>query len=314
MKLSSKRFGSVLSVNERYGHLAMMTFSLLVAGSFSFGKLIAPKIDPVSLTAARFFFGALLLFLALLATKRFHFSHYQKPWRFFVLGAIFVIYFITMFEALKTVSAISTSAIFTLMPFLAGAMDFAVSRRRMSGFIWAGLSIGAVGALWVIFKGSFAAFWALNLGLGEFLFFFGVSAHAAYAVLVPKLRRKEPIYATTLGVTFSGAVILVILFWPRIATTAWSELSMNVWVTLAYLTIFASLGTFTLVSFAAEYLPSAKVMAYTYMTPFWVVLLEGLLGHGWPEPYVLIGGFPILVGLSLLFFTESPADQPIENQ
>ena len=75
MKLSPKRFGSVLSVNERYGHLAMMTFSLLVAGSFSFGKLIAPKIDPVSLTAARFFFGALLLFLALLATKRFHFGH-----------------------------------------------------------------------------------------------------------------------------------------------------------------------------------------------------------------------------------------------
>ena len=85
MKLSSKRFGSVLSVNERYGHLAMMTFSLLVAGSFSFGKLIAPKIDPVSLTAcARFFFGALLLFLALLATKRFHFSHYQKAMEVFL--------------------------------------------------------------------------------------------------------------------------------------------------------------------------------------------------------------------------------------
>ena len=292
----------VIVQTDMSGHLAMMLFSIFVAGSFTFGKMIALEIDQVALSAARFFFGAFLLWIVLVATGRFRLRHYMQPWRFFVLGAINVVYFVMMFESLKTVSAISASAIFTLIPFIAAALDRVVSGRRLNGVIWIGLLIGALGALWVIFKGSFTAFWALNLGLGEFLFFIGVATYAAYAVFVPKLRRKEPIYATTLGVSFAGAVILTLLFWPRIAATAWGDLPGHVWLILAYLTIFASLGTFTLVSFAADRLPSAKVMAYTYMTPFWVVLLEGALGHGWPEPFVLIGGVPILVGLSILFF------------
>ena len=83
MKLSSKRFGSVLSVNERYGHLAMMTFSLLVAGSFSFGKLIAPKIDPVSLTAARFFFRSAFIVFSFASYKALSFQSLSKAMEVF---------------------------------------------------------------------------------------------------------------------------------------------------------------------------------------------------------------------------------------
>ena len=36
------------------GHLAMLAFSALVAGSFSLGALAAPLISPAALTVARF--------------------------------------------------------------------------------------------------------------------------------------------------------------------------------------------------------------------------------------------------------------------
>lgn len=40
-----------LSVEARHGHLAMLTFSALVAGSFSLGGQVANEIDPAALNA-----------------------------------------------------------------------------------------------------------------------------------------------------------------------------------------------------------------------------------------------------------------------
>ncbi|MFD1510393.1 EamA family transporter, partial [Lacimonas salitolerans] len=74
------------------------------------------------------------------------------------------------------------------------------------------------------------------------------------------------------------------------------------WVTFAcrftalgYLAVFASSATFVLLQYATLRLPSAKVMAYTYLTPTWVVAWEYGLGRGTP-PTILLGG----VGLSVL--------------
>lgn len=283
------------------GHLAMLLFSLLVAGSFSFGKLIAGDIDPVALTAARFTMAALLLGGALALTGRLKLAHYRQPWRFLPLGGMFVIYFVLMFEALKTATPISTATVFTAMPLMAGLMDLAVSGRSQRPAVWLALAVGGFGALWVIFRGDIGALLALDLGRGEMLFAIGTAAHAAYAVMVPRLRRGEPVYATTLGLVISGALLLAILFWPRLAATDWSALPLLVWGVMAYLAIFASLGTFSLVTVAAMRLPSAKVTAYTYLTPFWVVMLESLMGNGWPGLLVLMGGVPILAALLMLF-------------
>ncbi|MEM9127481.1 MAG: EamA family transporter, partial [Pseudomonadota bacterium] len=46
------------------GHLAMLTFSALVAGSFSLGSLIANQISPEAVTAIRFGIAAVVIGLA----------------------------------------------------------------------------------------------------------------------------------------------------------------------------------------------------------------------------------------------------------
>ena len=74
-----------------------------------------------------------------------------------------------------------------------------------------------------------------------------------------------------------------------------------VWVTLAYVTLCATAITVVLLSFATLRLPSAKVMAYTYLTPTWVIAWEILLGNGVPPLLVLVGvGLTILALLLLL--------------
>ncbi len=283
----------------------MLLFSLLVAGSFSFGKQIANDIDPVALTAARFAFSAIILGVVLVVTGRFRLNHFRQPLRFGFLGGAFVIYFVFMFEALKTTTPVSTAAIFTTLPLLAAVLDRVISGRGSRLLVWVALLLGAAGALWVVFRGSFTDLLGMNIGRGEMIFFAGTIAHAVYAVMVPRLRRGEPIFATTLGMTGAGALLLGALFWPRIAATDWGGLDVHVWAVLAYLTVFASVATFSLITFAAMRLPSAKVTAYTFLTPCWVVLIEATLGNSLPGLFVLLGGIPIILALLLLFFEPS---------
>lgn len=283
----------------------MLLFSIIVAGSFSFGKTISNEIDPAALTAVRFLLAAVFLGVVLATTGRIHGGDYRAPWRFFVLGGLFLFYFVLMFHALRHTTSVSTSAIFTTMPLVAAAMDRLFFRRFSPALVWVALLIGAAGALWIVFDGSWTAMLSLSVGYGEILFFVGTLSHAAYAVLLPRLRWGEPLHATTFGVSCAAAVTLIICFWPRIAETDWSGLSLYVWGVILYLAVFATLATFALIAIAASRLPSAKVTAYTFLTPFWVVLLDSVTGQGVPALPVLLGGIPIALALLLLLHEPS---------
>ena len=52
----------------RAGHLAMLLFSTLVAGSFALGLLAANDIAPIALNAVRFWIAVIILGAAVVAT------------------------------------------------------------------------------------------------------------------------------------------------------------------------------------------------------------------------------------------------------
>jgi drug/metabolite transporter (DMT)-like permease len=82
--------------------------------------------------------------------------------------------------------------------------------------------------------------------------------------------------------------------------TDWAGMPAIVWITLAYVSIAASAVTFVLLQYAAMRLPSAKVMAYTYLTPSWVILWEIALGRGVPPLGILAGIAMTITALYLL--------------
>jgi drug/metabolite transporter (DMT)-like permease len=73
-----------------------------------------------------------------------------------------------------------------------------------------------------------------------------------------------------------------------------------VWITLFYTAFFASAVTFVLLQYAALRLPAAKVMAYTYLTPSWVILWEVALGQPLPGALVLAGVGATVAALAML--------------
>ena len=282
------------------GHLAMLAFSALVAGSFSLGVLAAPHIDPGALSVVRFVLAGVLVGTAALATTGIPRSAFVAPWRYLVLGGLLGSYFVLMFEGLKTAPPVAAAAVFTLTPVMAAGFGWLFLRQRLTGRMALALVIGGLGALWVIFRADLQALLAMEIGRGEVTYFVGCIAHAAYAPLVRKLNRGEPAVVFTFGMMLAGTLLLALYAWPAVLATDWAALPGVVWVTLVYVTVAASAMTFVLLQYASLRLPAAKVMAYTYLVPSWVILWEILLHGAVPAGLVLAGVAMTMLALGLL--------------
>ncbi|MFY2825227.1 DMT family transporter [Ruegeria sp. MALMAid1280] len=289
---------------QAQGHLAMLVFSALVAGSFSLGSLVANQIAPEAITAARFLIAAVVIGIAALMTTGLPRSAAQAPWRYLVLGGLFAGYFVLMFYGLKTAPPVSAAAVFTLTPVMSAVAGWVLLRQITTPRMALALTVGAVGALWVIFRADWQAFTAFQIGGGEIIYFWGCVAHAVYTPMVRKLNRGEPAVVFTFGTLVAGCVLLTLFGWSDIRATDWANLPLIVWVGLLYVSIFATAASFVLVQFATLRLPSAKVMAYTYLTPSWVILWEIALGQTPPPLLVVVGAILTVIALVLLLKSE----------
>jgi len=284
----------------RIGHLAMLAFSILVAGSFSLGGQVANEIAPAALNAVRFVVAAVVLGAVVALGGGVPAGSARAPWRYLILGGLFAVYMVTMFEGLKTASPVSAAAVFTLTPVMSAGFGYLMLRQVLTPRIAFALAVGAVGALWVIFRADVSAVLAFDIGTGEVVFFWGCMAHAAYTPGFRLFNRGES------GLVFSFLTIcacaLVLLIWGArdLVATDWADLRPLVWITITYAAVMASAWTVLLVQVAAMRLPASKVMAYTYLTPAWVLVWEIALGQPSP-PVLVLGGIGLtVVALMLL--------------
>ena len=168
------------------------------------------------------------------------------------------------------------------------------------------LAVGGTGALWVIFRANWGALTAFQVGRGEIIYFWGCVAHALYTPMVRLLNRGERPLVFSFGAMAAAAVMITIAGWGDIRATDWMALPPIVWITIAYTAVAATATTFVLLQFASLRLPSAKVMAYTYLTPTWVICWQAALGHGVPDALILVGVGLTVVALVVLLKDEHP--------
>lgn len=285
------------------GHLAMLTFSALVAGSFSLGGRVSNLIDPAALTLPRFALAALTTALLARAAGLSWRPWLAGSWRWLIPGVIYAFYFVVMFEGLKTADPVTAAAVFTLSPILSAGFGWLILRQVTTARTALAITIGAIGALWVIFRADLNALLNLQAGYGEAIYFVGCVAHAALPAIMRKISRGEPPLITSTMMLAGGFVVLLPWALPKVIATNWADLPSIVWVTLVYTALFASAATAVLMQFASQRLPGAKVMAYTYLVPGWVMAWE--LGFGAQTPPALVAGGVAITIIALLMLLKN---------
>ena len=283
------------------GHAAALSFATLIAGSFSIGHLAIPHITPLALNAVRFVLATSVMLGVYLALFRSRPPLPTAVWRYAILGGLMAAYLVLMFVALRISTPVATGAVFTLTPLMSAGFGWLFLRQTTGPIVLASLLAAACGAIWVIFRGDIDAMIRLEIGAGEAIFLIGCAAHAAYAPLVRKFNRGEPLVYFSLLTLASSTIWVFVVGAGDIPETAWTALPSIVWVAVAYLAIFATAGTFFLIQFASVRLPASKVLSYGYLIPAFVIAIEGLLGHGWASVSTLAGAAVTAAALLIMF-------------
>ncbi|MCL5777794.1 DMT family transporter [Limibaculum sp. FT325] len=279
-------------------HGAMLLFAALISVSFSLGQRAAPHIAPEALTFARFLLAALVI--GALAARRLTPAHFASPWRYGVLGGLLGGYFVLMFVALRLTDSVSTSAVFTLIPAMSALFGWILLREVTTPRMALSLSLAGMGAVWVIFRADIGAILGFDIGGGEAIFLVGCAMHAFYTPLVRRLNRGEPVIVFTFGTLMGGLVAIGLWGAPQTLATDWAALPPVVWAAILYLGIFTTAGTFYLLQFATMRLKSGTVMAYGYLVPSFVILLEGVFAGQWVAAPVWLGVAATVGALMLL--------------
>lgn len=283
----------------------MLLFAALISGSFTLGDLAVADLAPGPMTAARFVVAVAVM--SLLAAPHMARSHFRAAWRYPVLGGLMGGYFILMFEALAITDPVSTGAIFTLTPIMSAVFGYLLMRQITTRVMALSLLLAGMGALWVIFRGDVAALLGLGFGRGEQIFLVGCAMHAFYTPLVRLTRRDEPVVVYTFGTLVGGLLVAFIWSGREVLATDWLELSTIAWVCVVYLGVFTTAGTFLLVQYSTLRLPAAKVMAYGYLVPSFVILEEAMIGHGWVAAPVWLGVAATVAALAVLLWERDGA-------
>ncbi|MCP4185266.1 MAG: DMT family transporter [Hyphomicrobiales bacterium] len=278
----------------------MMLFAVLIAGSFSIGHLAIPHIGPAALNAIRFTLASIFLGVGVMVIFKRTPTLPTNLWHLLILGILMAAYFVLMFTALRITSPVATGAVFTLVPFMSALFGWLFLQQITRPTVFMSLIIAAIGSTWMIFRGDINAILNFDVGRGELIFFVGCACHAAYAPLVKKFNSGMPVIEFTFWTLVAITFCLAIYGFEEIRNTVWLELPAIVWWAIAYLSVFTTAITFFLVQFASMRLHATKVLSYGYLTPGIIILIEGVIGHGWVSLSVGIGALLTIAGLIFL--------------
>ena len=280
-------------------HLGMLLYTVIIAGSFPVVAAITGELDSTVLTFWRFLsatavFGIMLPFIRG-ASKR---PSIDDIGRYGVVGGSYGLFFILMFEALKTTSPLNTSTIFTTLPLLTLFIGRFLGEKTRAKQV-AVLALSTVAALWVVFRGDWNKLTRLQFSEGDPIFFLGTVCLALYVVSLKKLHRDgESKVRFTFYSLLAATVLLFASSMLRFGSIPVP--SPRVWAGLGYLAVLSTAVTFWLAQHAAVRLGPNRVAAYTFLTPSAVAALQWMLGLSTVEPVVLPGIALTLLAVWLL--------------
>ena len=279
----------------------MVIAAVLVSTSFTVGAAIARELDPAVLTLIRFTLAACIF------GPFVYFRHglgctFSLFLRCAVISACLVIFFCCMFLSLRYTSALNTSVIFALVPSISGGYALFINGERLGRNQLLALLCGLAGTVWVIFRGDPGQLLAMQWNAGDLIFLGGCFAMGLYTPLIKLLHRGESMAVMTFWVLVTGSLWLLIFAGGNLSAVGWTRVPLFAWLGIVYLAIFTTIITFFLTQYAVPFLGPTKVMAYSYLYPGLVLLIDLALGHGLPPLRVIPG---VLVVLAAMFILQS---------
>jgi len=285
--------------------LEMFLLSAVWGASFILIKLAGDDLPPVWVAVGRLFFGSLLLWTVLKLGR-----HKLPPLR--LLGPLLAvgvlnnaIPFCFFAWGERTVPSSIAAILNATTPIWALLLGLAVGNARATRLTAAGVALGFLGVLGVVFGHSSAI--ASGAGTAGFLFGTILIAIASFSYGAGAVAAKrwlhgvEPVVIATFQLTLAGVVLLPLaVFGPHPTALHWKSVAAVTVLGvlgsgLAYLLFFRLLATIS----------PTRTVAVTYLLPIWG-LFWGFIAGEQIHWTALAGVAVVLAGLLLLNLRSRP--------
>lgn len=259
-------------------HLFVLLATFLVAGSFIVSGKLSGIINPISLTLFRFFAASLLFAPIIFLNKKFRNKIVSTMPRAMIMSLFYSLYFIGLFKALETTTALNTGTLFTLVPLITAILCIFFLKEKISLYQLIVYFIGIIGTSIVVFKGNINLLLNFSLNHGDIIFLFAIVSMALYSIFTKYFHRKDDellvlVFTTLLGGCFWMFLVLQLFDIPL----QWEKIQSDLIYYMLYLIIAATLMTVYLYQQASIIIGPKKVMAYVYLNPIAIAVLLFIL-------------------------------------
>ena len=289
-------------------HGLMLLAAGLGSTSFTVGKAVADGMDPAVLTLIRFMTATLLFLPFIVYRYGFKLPDGKSLLRYSCISFTLTGFFWLMFVSLRSTTALNTGVIFTLVPGISGLYSAILLKERLGRYRIMAMFPATIGAIWVIFHGSISRVLAFDLNSGDLVFFGGCLLIGMYTPLVKMVHRGESMPLMTFWIMATGSGWLLLFSGYRLPAVPWGDISMQVWAAIGYLAVFCTIITFFLSQLTTMYLGPTRVMAYSYLYPPFILILDWIFGNGLPPLQTLPGVALIVIAM---FIVQQGADKAL---
>jgi len=256
----------------------LLVWVSLMASSFVVSEQLLPYANPIASTALRFLLATILM-MPFIGKKSITKLNYKIFIRYSIISLFLVLFFIGLFEALKTTNAIRTSVIYTLLPLISVLITYfflklVTPKKQVVGFL-----IGTLGAIWVLVAFTQENFVLAEWRVGDSIFLVACCCLALHVILIKKWATDVPPMLGAFYIMLLGSLILLpfLILFGDLNNIAWQQNAF--WKTLLYLTVFTTIGTFFLQQYLLKKVGPNRLLAFTYLIPSIVLIPQGVINN-----------------------------------
>ena len=273
--------------------LGLLLMATIWGANFAFVKIGANAMAPLAFNATRVVIGTAVL-LAMVAAMRGHWPARREALKLIALGAIGNgIYQACFIEAISRTRVASVAMVVSSTPLWLALLGRWRGTEQINGRGWTGMAISMFGIAMVVLGGA-AAGSGLHTWTGDLLAFVGVASWVVYITrLRPLMHTTDPLHLHALTM-LGGAMMLLVLGAPALATTAWSAIPPRAWWALAYGSLAAMVFAYLLYYRGVRMLGPTRTSMYGNLQPIVALGAAALLLGEIPTAWQGIGcGFTV---------------------
>ena len=259
--------------------IAASFVALFYAFNFSIAKNVMPHyIKPFGFIMFRVTGAAILFWLVGLfgPKEKIQKEHYSRIfWAAFFGMAVNMLAF---FYGLNLTTPINASVMMVTSPMVTLILAMIFLKEKLNWKRVIGLSIGFSGAVLMVLYGKGNTVTAPNPILGNFFIFINAAAFACYLVIVKKLTQIYHPF-TFIKWMYTLGIIMVLPFgFPEVLDMQFSTIPTSGYLSIAYVVVFVTFGTYLLNIYAIKILKPTTVAVFVYLQPLLTSVIAIIAG------------------------------------